>query len=155
MHSHTIHTPHADIRALLNRDHARLDDLFIALGEAFKANAREDAARLWTELDAGLEAHFRLEETQILPHLAQVDPAEAEALAREHGEIRAKLAELGPAVDLHLLRDVIVDELISKLRIHARREDGLMYRWSETHLSEHARSSIAARLGDPSPRTPK
>jgi hemerythrin-like domain-containing protein len=134
------------LRALLARDHDRLDRLFEALSNALRADAREDAVRLWSQFEDELVRHMELEEKSILPALEKAEPKEARDLLREHGEMRAKLAELGVAVDLHQVRSEIVGEFIDQLRRHARREDALCYRWAESHLGESERDRLAQAL---------
>lgn len=129
-----------DYGRLLAEDHARLTALFEQMLAAFQADARDDAARLWTAFDEGLRSHLALEEEHLLPRFARVDPQEAEALLAEHHRIRDKLLRMGIGVDLHLTRDDQVAQFIEELKAHAQREDALMYRWTQ------------AELGDPSLR---
>lgn len=135
--SHSESAPplqHAGLRGELIRDHERLDQLFGDLRSAFDADAREDAARLWGELDRGLSAHMEFEERHVLPAFRAVDSAEVDGLLREHDLIRRRLTELGIGVDLHVVRAEIVADFIALLRAHAQREDALLYRWAEREL---------------------
>jgi hemerythrin-like domain-containing protein len=122
------------LRALLARDHRELDQLFDALPNALRADAREDALRLWAAFDDGLCRHMALEEKHILPALRRQNAEEVARLSREHDEIRAKLAELGVGVDLHAISAQIVSDFIEQLRSHAQREEALAYRWAEANL---------------------
>jgi hemerythrin-like domain-containing protein len=124
----------AGLRGQLIRDHERLEQLFQDLRAAFDADAREDAARLWGELDRGLSAHMEFEERHVLPAFRSVGSSEVDALLREHDLIRRRLTELGIGVDLHTLRAEIVADFVALLRAHAHREDGLLYRWAEREL---------------------
>ncbi|MCC7534570.1 MAG: hemerythrin domain-containing protein [Deltaproteobacteria bacterium] len=149
--STTTQTPEPaarDLPTVLGAAHARLDALFEELVAAFRADAREDAARLWTELDAGLRRHFELEEEKIFPRLAEVDPDEVAALLAEHEQIKRRVTELGVGVDLHATRFDTVEALVRELRAHAKREDALAYPWAEKHLDEETRASIAGRAVD-------
>jgi Hemerythrin HHE cation binding domain len=130
----------AGLRSLLSRDHERLEQLFEDLCAAFDADAPQDAARLWGELDQGLSAHMDFEERYVLPGFRAVDPREAGDLLQEHELIRRRLIELGVGVDLHLLRVEVVTDFIALLRAHARREDALIYRWAERALPQSAQS---------------
>jgi hemerythrin-like domain-containing protein len=112
----------------------------------FEADARNEVARLWTDFERGLLAHFELEEQCILPELAKEDAVEASELTREHARLRAKLGELGVGADLHLTRDEAVADFIARLRAHAAREDALMYRFAQTSLPEKTRAALRARL---------
>ena len=135
--------PHARLRGLLAHDHERLDKLFEDVLAAFGADAREDAARLWGQLDRGLAEHMEFEERQMLPAFRAVDRREADALLREHDLIRHRLIELGMGLDLHCLRVELVADFIALLRGHARREDALLYRWAERELPPSAQAPFA------------
>jgi hemerythrin-like domain-containing protein len=135
-----------DLRALLREDHDRLDDLFEQVLSVFEADARDEAVRLWTDFERGLQAHFELEERYILPELAKVDAAEVSELTRDHARVRAKLGELGVGVDLHLTRNEAVADFIATLRAHVGREDALMYRFAQTSLPERTQAVLRARL---------
>jgi hemerythrin-like domain-containing protein len=130
---------------LLAREHDRLDQLFEELLSALRADAREDARRLWAEFDEGLCEHMQLEEQVVLPALRTAEPREAAALTEEHGQIRAKLAELGVALDLHEVRAETVADFVEQLRRHARRENALAYQWAEHHLDAEDQSGLKHR----------
>jgi hypothetical protein len=135
------------LHELLARDHRELDGVFDALSNALQADARQDARRLWGVFDDGLCRHMALEEKCVLPPLAKQDPEEVAALLKEHDEIRASLLELGVGVDLHQVGCDAVNDFIAKLRLHARREEALAYRWVEDHVPEPGRQDIRAALG--------
>jgi hemerythrin superfamily protein len=130
----------------LLRDHAELEQVFRQLLAACRANARDDAAHAWAELDRRLTAHLALEEAVIFPRLTKVAPIEVAALGREHSAIRHALDELGVEVDLHVLRLTGARAFIKLLRDHARREDGLMYRWAEASLPASAQVTVLSAL---------
>jgi hemerythrin-like domain-containing protein len=130
---------------LLAQEHDQLDQLFEQLLDALRADAREDAMRLWTEFDAGLCEHMQFEEKVVLPALRTAEPREAAALAEEHDQIRAKLAELGVALDLHEVRAETVADFVEQLRRHARRENALAYQWAEHHLDAEDRNALKHR----------
>lgn len=136
-----------DLRRLFTRDHEQLDRLFRDLLAAFEADARLEAAQLWYVFEADLRAHMQLEEELLLPRFAEKHASEALALFREHDEIREKLLQLGVGVDLHATRYSQVEELVRMLRAHARREDELLYRWTDSHVTRNAeRRGILERL---------
>jgi hemerythrin-like domain-containing protein len=141
-------TEHAQetLRTLLTRDHQRLDQLFTALLNALRADAREDVLRLWAAFDDGLSLHMALEEEHLLPALRERDPALADALSSEHQTIRLMLAELGVAVDLHQIRAETVSDFIDQLRRHASREDASLYRWADENLSAPEQALLRTRL---------
>jgi hemerythrin-like domain-containing protein len=117
----------------MSASHRQLERTFQRLLSAVEAGG-PDMRELWTELDRGLLAHMEAEERFVLPAFARIDPDEAAALLREHGEIRQQLLELGIAIDLHCIRFAQSRRFIETLRAHADREDRLMYRWADERL---------------------
>ena len=134
------------LRGLLSREHRELDQTFTALLAAVDADARVECARLWSEFDARLQAHMRLEEELILPAFAREYPQEAEQILAEHALIRSTLLELGIGVDLHFSRADVIERFIALLRSHAEREDRQLYRWSQECLADQAQATIIDRL---------
>jgi hemerythrin-like domain-containing protein len=136
------HADSSDLRRMLSADHERLECLFADLIAAFEADAREDVARLWSAFDVGLRTHLQLEEQHIFPEFGKEHAPEVAALLRDHEHIRAQLLELGVGVDLHVTNDERVERFIERLRIHAAREDALMYQWAARELRPEASSNI-------------
>ena len=134
------------LRALLAREHVELDELFERLQAAVRADARDEAAALWSDFDTRLSAHMRLEEREILPWFAREYPTEAESILAEHAQIRSTLLELGVGVDLHFARAEVVDRFIALLRAHAQREDAALYAWTQAHLGARERANVLERL---------
>ena len=125
----------SDLGARLSAEHAHLDRLFDEMLSSFQADARVEAMALWNQFDTELRAHMALEESQILPRLAEVNAPEAAALQREHDLLREKLLQLGIGVDLHVVRDTHVEQFLRELQNHAKREDRLMYRFCSQRAS--------------------
>jgi hemerythrin-like domain-containing protein len=137
--------PRASLRDAMLHDHRRIERLFQSLLRAFQDDA-DEAATLWTQLDAALERHFQMEERELFPELARTHPAATQALVAEHAEMRRELLVLGVGVDLHMTRFDMVQQLVRKLQAHAVREDDVLYRWADEHLTEHKRVTLRARL---------
>jgi hypothetical protein len=138
--------PAADLQSLLNQDHRRLDSLFERLNAACAADIDRDLSPLWMAYENGLITHVELEERFILPKFAEIAPGEAARLAREHAEIRARMLELGVAMDLRLAQADTLHEFLRVLSTHAAREDALMYRWAEAYVSDPTRSTLVTSL---------
>jgi len=119
------------LREDLLHEHEAIDLALDHLVAAFESGDRDIARAAFRELDARLSAHLALEE-EVLPEFAELEPAQAAQLEREHHTIRAALDELGIGTDLHLTRVPAIRALAEMLRAHARREDALFYRWIET-----------------------
>lgn len=133
-------------RAFLEGDHARLERLFLDLLAAFHAGDREGVARLWTEFDQGLSSHLQAEEAWVLPKFREVNEAEARALLADHDKIRRRLAELGVAVDLHLIHEDMARQFIDDLRKHAAREDALLYKWADQEAPPEAQKGVVEHV---------
>ncbi len=131
---------------LLLREHRRLEMVFSELLEACRLDSWDVVAEQWGAFDATLEAHFSLEETQILPTFAEVDAVKSRALIAEHEALRRKLIELGVAVDLHAARLTMIEDFVARLSTHAAREEALLYRWVDQGLSSVAKAQLRAEL---------
>lgn len=125
-------TSTSPIRAFHERlrlEHDEIDGALERLLQAYGTGDQEIARTALREFDTRLTAHLQLEEELLLPEFAGVDPVEAEAIAAEHREIRAKVDELAIGSDLHLTRLPAIRDLAEILRAHAEREDDSLYRW--------------------------
>ena len=120
----------ASLRDAMIADHDEIADIFDQTVAAFRSGDRDLAAASFTRFEKRLEAHLAMEDSWLLPALAEDNPAEAAALAAEHRAIRGHLTELGIGVDLHLTRATWVEAFVALLREHARREDQLLYQWA-------------------------
>jgi hemerythrin-like domain-containing protein len=135
-----------DIQERFSADHARLQGMFQRLTDTVSGGDLPDVSATWAAFEAGLLAHFETEEAELLPLLADSDPAEARALRAEHDEIRAIVAELGVMTDLHAIRKEVVDRLLDRLRAHAAREDRSLYRLADERLREPERAGVLGAL---------
>ena len=134
------------IRDKLTADHQRLEKRFDDVLRRLALDDRDETRDAWNEFDRGLTAHLDAEEKLILPAFAFAFPEEAAAIRKEHESIRAKLLELGVAVDLHSIRWPAAADFVAELRAHATREDALMYRWAEKNLEETVRAALVRGL---------
>jgi hemerythrin-like domain-containing protein len=141
-----VEQPVTDIRTHLLDDHVELEELFAGLLRAFECNDREQVSALWTAFDAGLTEHMDLEDAVLIPALYRRDARAARVLWEEHKHLRARLAELGAAVDLHTIRTETATWFIEELRAHARTEDRILYSWAEGNLAEDERESFWTRV---------
>lgn len=137
--------PLETVRSTLRADHARIDRVTRELLEAFDADDREGVERLWTQLDSVLMAHLAAEERFMIPALSRAHPEEARRILDEHRSIRASLARLGMALDLHLVRADVARAFIDELRAHARAED-TVYAWADRSLAPPEKRGLLATL---------
>lgn len=139
-------TSSESIRERLSADHVRLDALFEDVMRRLSLNDRDETRAAWNEFERGLSEHLEAEDTLILPAFAVEHPDEAKTVRDEHEAIRAKLLDLGVAVDLHIIRAEVAADFIRALREHANREDAMMYRWAQHHLENAVRTALVRRL---------
>ncbi len=135
------------LRALLVRDHQRLEALFVQLLDAFREGDQDELRWMWSRFDAGLSAHLVVEERYLLPLFERVEPDEAAALLAEHAGFRKTLNDLGVGVDLHVVKLDVAQGFVEALRAHARREDQLLYPWAERALGDSSQEAVARELG--------
>lgn len=134
------------VRHQLLADHRSLESVFEQLLAAFAADDRERIQALWTTFESTLSRHLAAEEKFLVPVLARTNPRQARAILAEHRQIRARMLELGTALDLHLVRLETARAFIDELRAHARHEDEVLYRLADDDLDEQERASLLAAL---------
>jgi hypothetical protein len=110
--------------------HVGIEKLLEELKEQAHSDNPRELGACWSRFEHALQMHLADEEEHILPRFAEADPVEARAILADHAEIRRLLLELGVGIDLHLLRANVADQLLDRLRAHARREDAGMYPWA-------------------------
>jgi hemerythrin-like domain-containing protein len=137
------------LRALLTRDHERLEALFVQLLDECREGDWDELRKMWSRFDTDLLAHLAVEERYLLPLFERVEPIEAGALLAEHVVFRRTLDELGVGVDLHAVRLDVAQGFIEALRAHAKREDQLFYRWAEREVGELGQEAVVRDLGTP------
>jgi hemerythrin-like domain-containing protein len=133
-------------RALLEADHRSIDALLLTVVTAVRADDRDAAAKAWTSLEVAVLRHFDIEEMFVFPALASAHGVEVEGLKREHDEIRCLLGEISLAFDLHTVRCATVEDLCSRLRDHAQREEALAYVEADRKMHLGAVQSVFERL---------
>jgi len=145
MHSQETKDPRA-LDESLKQDHLELEKTFQQAIDTFCGGDCGIIRESWLELDRKLEAHLKAEEELMLPQFAQYSPAAADRIAREHGEIRAALQQLGIDLDLHELRKEVAEEFIGMLRKHAAYEEQAFYAWAQARLAREERHAMLRRL---------
>ena len=146
-----LHPPAGELGTTLRAAHEALDDAFERLTSAFAADPRSVGVREWRSFEAALEAHMRLEEELVLPDFAKTHAEAAQVLALDHAGIRADLEELGLGVELGLVPKTLIDRFVQRLKMHARREDLLLYRYADVGLDELTRRRATNRARDLTP----
>jgi len=134
------------VRVILSDDHARLERSFVALVIMAEASDQGDLRQAWESFERELLAHMNAEERHLIEPFRRQEPAEADALLREHEEIRAKLTEMGIDLELHCLHPEQVAAIVASLRVHARREERALYPWAVRQLGEVARARVERAL---------
>lgn len=147
MHALSAFAPDS-IRDHFLADHRRLDAIMARLLRAFQVGDREQVANYWSEFDAGLCAHLEAEEKFLLPVILTTHERDARIIIQEHKHIRARLVELGIAVDLHVIRIEDARNFVAELQAHAHHEDSVLYGPANVQLDPVERTSIFAALAD-------
>lgn len=133
----------------LAQHHRGLEEAFKATVARAKSQADPSTCRAaWDAFERELLAHMDIEEKDLFPLFGRVHPDEAQALHAEHDVIRARLFELGLALDLHRLGTPAIDEFAARLRAHALREDLMLYPWTERHLAHDTWHALSSGLSD-------
>ena len=136
-----------EARALLERDHARIEELLTRAACSVREDSIEVAEARWNELEEALLGHLDAEELYVIPQLASANEEEADRLVKEHTRIRGDLGDLGIAFELHTLRAEMIDAFCARLREHAAHEEVLMYPLVESGLSSSRVGRLLAKLG--------
>lgn len=139
--------PFLAIRDHLLADRSRQESALEQFLSAFEENGREDVARSWTEVASVVLAQLEGEETNVLPALLSVSQRDARVMMGEHNHLRARMAELGTAIDLRAVRLESARDFVEELRAHGRSENRLLLRWAEEHLDEEQWASLFETLG--------
>jgi len=132
--------------SILDTDHDRIAALCDELLEAYGTDDWAVVRSAWGRFERALTAHIQAEETWLLPFYAIAEPAEAQALRRDHDVLRRRLDEIGFGIDLHCANDEVGREMVALLRDHARREDSTLYPWADQHLDPLVAAALRARL---------
>ncbi len=137
-------TQQPSVQETFGAHHLRLERLFEEVLSTLNAGDARQACLLWSTLDRELTEHMALEERELLPRLAEHEPAAVQKLRAEHDELRRDLAELGAGIDLHRVTEPVAKLFFDRLHAHAAREDALLYRWADRQLRE--RGSLLKRF---------
>lgn len=138
------------IKDAFTHDHHRCDHLLAAAETRLEAGEWPAIATAAEGLVAAMREHFRVEEEQLFPQLAEVLPPASspiEVMCSEHAQMRALLDDLGAAVQS---RDKgactgILETLHFLVQQHNYKEETVLYPMADQALRE-AGSSIAAQL---------
>ncbi len=134
------------LRRALFAEHEYLDGLFNRLLECVHQNDRELLAQQWCVFERVLVDHIEWEEQHLLPRYRIEQPDDAASIDAEHARFRALVAEIGVAVDLHLIREEIVREMIDLMRTHARREEEQAHAWADENVKGPAAESFVQKV---------
>jgi hemerythrin-like domain-containing protein len=133
---------------VLSQHHAELDRRIALLLEKADGGDPHELGQEWNRFERELLWHFEIEERELFPAFSRDHADEAAALRDEHDTLQRDLLALGIRADLHFLRAEAVRAFIDDLRLHAAREDAVLYRWAREHVGEEAWTRIAAALNE-------
>jgi hemerythrin-like domain-containing protein len=133
-------------RAKLAKDHEELDALLRCLAEDADAPSASDLEATWAAFEGRLIGHLDAEERFLLPLIEASNPEEVNRIRADHARIRASVAQLGLAIELHTIRKPRIIELIDFLRAHAKHEDEALYQLAGDKASAAVEHSIVESL---------
>lgn len=134
------------VEDVLRDDHRRIDVLGDQLLNLVHVGDAVAADRTYGDLERVILAHLEIEERHLLP-LIERDRAEDAAIIRaDHDKIRKLLGELGVGLELHAIREEVLEALSAFLKAHALREEGLLYKLAGEKLEEGPLAMILERL---------
>ena len=124
------------IRESLGSDHREISRRLTELSDAVEGANFPTIQAVLREVDIGLSAHMKGEEQYLFVHFQERHPEIIEQLRHEHETFRQAIDELAIQADLHTLRKERIDDLVERLRAHAEKENGSLYRWADEGPSE-------------------
>jgi hypothetical protein len=140
------HTTPNTLRRALFAEHEYLDGLFNRLLQCAHRNDTESLGPLWTVFERVLLDHLAWEEEHLLPDYKLEHLEDSVAIEKDHARFRSIVAEIGVAVDLHLVREEIVREMIDLLRSHAQREEEQFHLWAEENVKGPVAESLIEKV---------
>jgi hypothetical protein len=133
--------PTSPIDDALNEHHREIENSCLEIMSAAYANEPRDLVLRWREVERELLQHMAAEELLLLPRYQEVDPANAQEVRDQHGNLRDHAFEIGVAIQLHTIQCDQLQEFVGELRAHAAFEAAL-YRWAQQHLGTDRRRRL-------------
>jgi hypothetical protein len=128
----------------LEGTHTEIEKLARDVASSIRDDDRECMRDDFAVLERRLLDHMSWEEMYILPDYEKQLPESAARIRAEHADFRARLGEIGLAIDLHSVRADQFDALAERLRVHADREDEL-YKTVAAGLPGDAATAVSSR----------
>ena len=124
------------LHELLSADHAEMRSLSQEFLNAVHANDWSGADAIFGRLEQLVERHMSFEEEQVFPvfddYPGQVPSEALEPMRSQHEDIRKALQETGISLQLHQVREPVMQALTAALDKHAAAEDA----WADAVLEE-------------------
>jgi len=135
----------------MSRDHDRLDNIFEKFKELKKSDM-SNAATLFSDFKAGLQAHIAWEEDILFPiferETGMRDAGPTAVMRMEHQHIKKFLEEIGEKVLMGELQGVDEAEigLLGVLGSHNQKEENILYPAIDNLASEQEREQAISRM---------
>jgi hypothetical protein len=118
-----------------------------------QAHGSSGARASFRSFERQIIAHLEAEETWLLPAFARARPQACETVRAEHARIRGSLDAVARSIDANAADHRALHDLLQHLLEHCQREEGDLYRWAETAISESDSRAViqkieAAELGE-------
>lgn len=136
----------ATLHDLLSDDHAEMRKLIAEFLQAVREGHWPSADAVFGRLEPLIEKHIRFEERKVFPvfrqYPAQVPAASLEAMLRQHKQIKKALRETGIGLQVHQIREPVMEALAQVIDKHAAEEDA----WADAVAAELKSSGAEATL---------
>ncbi len=134
------------LRLALLEDNSRLETLGRRVAACVEANDPHGALAEWGAFEGALLRRLDLEEMHVLPRFAAVSPADARRLRDENVGFRTELGEIGIALELHVAKKPMFDDLAVRIRRHVDREGELINGRAARTLPKRVAEVLLRRL---------
>jgi Hemerythrin HHE cation binding domain len=132
--------------AALSFHHARLETCGRHVLSMLQAHGSSGARASFGSFQRQVIGHLEAEETWLLPAFARARPQACETIRAEHARIRGALDALARSFDANAADHRALHDLLERLLEHGRREEGDLYRWAETAISESDSRAVIQKI---------
>jgi hypothetical protein len=134
------------LHRLLSDDHAGMRKLIAAFLHAVHANDWPAADAVFSRLEPLIDKHIRFEERKVFPvfrdYPDQVPTDLLMKMIEQHTQITTSLRHTGIGVQLHQVREDVVQQLADIIEKHASEEDA----WADAVLAEFNKSGAGPAI---------
>ncbi len=135
------------VEELFTSDHQRCDELFLLVETAAQKGDIQKAKKNFAEFILGMNHHFAMEEEGFFPAFEQatgMTQGPTMVMRMEHKQMRGLLTEMQEAVDKEDIETIskVTTTLMVVMRQHNIKEEQMLYRMGDMHLTNQAESLL-------------